>query len=67
MNNVFPLRPMPANDNDRPVHSMKDLLCEACGERPWFSDGLCPVCIAEQNAVIDDRKATDDWDGDDSA
>lgn len=53
----------PDNDNARTFRSIKDLLCDACGEREATRDGYCEECIADVNAMIDERRGVDDWKG----
>lgn len=53
-----------ANDNREPFtpHSIKDLLCDACGRVEAVLYGLCGGCNADASAHYDERRA---WQGDD--
>ena len=53
-----------ANDNRAPFvpHSLKDLLCDACGRNEAVLYGLCGDCNADASAHYDERRM---WQGDD--
>lgn len=48
----------PANDNGT-IEAYE--LCIACGAEEIACDGLCGSCIADANAMIDERRGGDEW------
>lgn len=55
-------RAVPANDNATKYRSIKDLLCDACGEEEAVMDGLCHTCFVDADTMIAERRG--EWQGD---
>lgn len=47
-----------ANDNANPFtpHSLKDLLCDACGRNESTRFGMCEPCIEDARAEAEERR-----------
>lgn len=53
-----PFHSSPANDNADPfvARSMKDLLCDGCGRRPFTRFGFCEECLEDARAEAEERR-----------
>ena len=52
----------PANDNATfHPHSIKDLLCVACGKGDALDGDYCGDCMAEGDSMLEERRG--DWHG----